>query len=255
MKKIVLIILALFLIPLLTVKLQAQESEADSPEQAWLEEDVIYTPKLLPGNPFYFLKKWKERLELGFAITSEKKAAKRIEIATRRLAEVKVLSEKDSELAQQWLEQYQEELEKLSQEMEQLPEGKVDWLLEHVGQMTLKHQAVLLRVYEKAPESAKKGLENALEKSLKGHQQAVESISRENQNQAAEKIQKEQEKILRFMERFEEKIEAGTGERKGVLNQIREQLEIQVQEQNQGQEQEPVETQTQNQGRNRENQD
>jgi len=225
-KIIVLVILALFLIVVPGVLAQkVTEPPTTVPVQNWLEGD-IYTPKLLPTNPFYFLKTWKERFELIFAATPEKRVAKRVEFTTRRLAETKALFEKRSAKAEKWLERYQSQLETLQNEMAKLPEEKADWLLEHVGEVTQKHQEILLDVYEKAPEQAKKGLENALGNSSKGHQRAIEAISEQEKQRRV--LKKLEGKKIRLMNRLEQ-IEA----RGEVFQQIRQQLQNQLQEQEQ----------------------
>jgi len=175
-------------------------------------ERPIYRPRLLPTSPFYFLKTWKEKWELSLARTVEARIAKEAEIAHRRLAEAKVLLEKKPELAEKWLEKYQQRLENLDETIEKLPPEKAVAVKEHVAEMTLKHQKVLLEVLEKAPESAQKGLQNALEKSVKGHQRVVETLEKDRQKKIKEKVQKNQGKILEKMEKVQMRI----GERAGT---------------------------------------
>lgn len=183
MRKITLLA-ALFFIPLFTAPgIFAQESTV-SAEQAWAETGEIYTPKILPNNVFYFLKSWKERVEIFFANTPDRKAAKRLEFATRRLAEIKSIIKDDPALVEQLTNRYQEQVRLTLQEAEQVREQSRERLMEHVGEVTLKHQQVLLGVYQSAPESAQKGLQNALDQSMRGHNQAVQSVSKDKkQNQ------------------------------------------------------------------------
>lgn len=226
MKKVFLFFLLLALgLMVASPRIMAQDV-ASSPSEAWLEEGVIYTPKLLPTSPLYFLKRFKEKLELNFAFSLERKVQKRIEFATRRLAEARALMEKNPELADQWIEKYQEQLSFLEEGVAQLPEEKSDWLREHVGQMVLKHQLVLMNVYNKAPDAAKAGLERALENSFKGYQRAMESVSQDDQAQQ-KNIQVREQQLLKKVEQAQQKIGADTG----VLQRIHSQLQERIMEQ------------------------
>ncbi len=139
---------------------------------------IDYAPRLLPTSPFYFLKSWKEKLELLLARKTERKVVKRLEFANRRLAELKGVAKKQPELVNKLADRYEEQLFLLEKEAQKLKEQDKESLMEHVGEVMLKHQEILLEVLEKAPEAAKKGLENALEKSRKGHERAVKAVSK-----------------------------------------------------------------------------
>ena len=221
MKKIIFLILALCVFVFVPTRVVAQEA-TDNLEQ------IDYTPRLLPTSPFYFLKGIKENFELLLANTPEKKVAKRIEITNRRLVELKVVVEEKPELAEKLAGRYEQQLESLDQEVRQVAGDKKEELAEHVSEVTLKHQSILLDVYQKVSEQGKKGVGNALEKSIHGHQQAVESVSKEKQVEIKEKVLERKTEVIQKMERVEEQVRQevreGGGEGVEVLQRVREQL-------------------------------
>ncbi|MBL7078122.1 hypothetical protein ISS42_00495 [Candidatus Shapirobacteria bacterium] len=215
------LILALCVFVFVPVKVVAREA-TDNLGQ------IDYAPRLLPTSPFYFLKGIKENFELILANTPEKKVAKRMEIANRRLVELKAVVEEKPELAEKLAGRYEQQLELLGQEVEQVAEDKREEFAEHLSEVTLKHQSILLDVYQKVPEQGKKGIENAIEKSINGYQRAIESVSEEKQVQIKEKVLERKMEVIQKMERTEERVrqevKEGGGEGVEVLQRVREQL-------------------------------
>lgn len=231
MKKITLLVLAFCIFVFIPARLFAQEatgtSEISVGDTSWLEQ-IDYTPRLLPTSPFYFLKQFKERVELVLAKDPEKKVVKRLEFANRRLVELKAVVEKKPELAEKLAGRYEQQLELLDQEVGQVVEDRKEELAEHVSEVTLKHQSILLDVYQKVPEQGRKGIENAIEKSIHGHQQAVESVSKEKQVEIKEKVLERKMEVIQKLERTEEqvreRVQEGEGEGVEILQRVREQL-------------------------------
>jgi len=168
-------------------------------------EEEIYTPRLLPDNPFYFLKGMKEGIELFLARAPERQAEKLAEIATRRIAEAKVMTKKGKpEFVDKLMVRYQEHLERA---MERVAEAKekgrdVERVIEIVTQATSQHQGVLSEVLEKVPEKAKEAIQRAIEVSGRGQQQALEAVSGEKREELREKINekiKERPKIKEIL--------------------------------------------------------
>jgi methionyl-tRNA synthetase len=85
-----------------------------------------------------------------------------------------LMSEGEVEEALEVLREYLATLEELTQDTSELSE--VEAHAAHILYVTSKHLAVLIRVYEKAPETAQKGISNALAKSTKGHSNAFKHI-------------------------------------------------------------------------------
>ena len=210
-----------------TATTQATVEVVDFSDRLW---EPIYTPSILPDSPFYFLKLWKEKLELALAQGAEKRVAKRVEILTRRLAELKAMGEKDPGSIEKHTLRYQNQLVLLEGDLANLGDEKNDWLREHVGEVTLKHQEVLLGVYENAPEAAKKGLENALENSLKGHFQAVGSLSEEKQEKLEEKVADKTERVIQKLEQVQQRVREEENEDKGEGEEALERVRMELQE-------------------------
>ena len=174
----------------------AQE-EATSPAEA--VEEPIYTPRLLPDSPFYFLKRIKERIELFLAQAPEAKAEKYAELATRRIAEAKVMIKRNkNQFVVKLMEKHQEHLDKAEKKIEEAREkGKdVERVLAIVAEATSIHQKVLADVYEKVPEQAKEAIEHAMEVSSRGQERALEAISKEKREQLRQHFEERLEECL-----------------------------------------------------------
>lgn len=78
-----------------------------------------------------------------------------------------LMGEGDAEGAIEALEKYLEDLKALSQFADTLTEDELH--IAHVLYVTSKHLVVLARVYQKVPDSARKGVGNAIVRSTKGH--------------------------------------------------------------------------------------
>lgn len=159
----------------------------------------IYTPRLLPDNPFYFLKTWKEKIEIFLARTPEAKAEKYVEMATRRVAEARQMVEKNKlELVERLMEKHQEHLERAMEMIEEAKEkGKdVEAVLERVTEATSTHLQVLAEVYEKVPEQAKEAIEHAMEVSSRGQERALEAISKDKREEWRQQVEEKIENCL-----------------------------------------------------------
>lgn len=134
------------------------------------QEADLLSLGLLPDSPFYFLKTWKEQIQLFFTFDAEKKAEQYLHLADVRLAEYQKMIEKGKEeIAQRVLVKYEKQLgHALSKAQELQNKGKDNQgLLKKIEDTTVKHISVLEKNMEKASENAKKGFEKALESSKK----------------------------------------------------------------------------------------
>jgi len=128
------------------------------------------SPGILPDSPFYFLKAWKEAIQNFFTFGAENKAKQFLHLADVRLAEYQKMIEKGkTEIAQKTLDKYQKQLDHALQKIEELKnKGKDVASISQKAEDTVnKHIEVLQRNLEKAPDAAKKGLQNAIENSSK----------------------------------------------------------------------------------------
>lgn len=167
MKKIFLITILLFLLLSFGIQVFAQDTELPS-------------PGLLPDNVFYFLKTWKEQIQLFFTFNAEKKAEQYLHLADVRLAEYQKMIEKGKEeIAQRVLAKYEKQLgHALSKAQELRNKGKDNQgLLKKIEDTTIKHVSILEKNMENASENAKKGFEKALKASKKvAQEKAVQSF-------------------------------------------------------------------------------
>ena len=211
MKKFLFVLVSLFLfVGLFQARVWAEEMVVDDV----VAEEYVYTPRLLPGSRFYFLKGWKEKVELALASSAEGRVAKRIESANRRLSEVKALLSDNPELAANWAEKYQGELVLLKEEMEDLPENRADWLKEHLAQVNLEHYRVMLEIYSQAPKALQERIEASLRENM--YERALESLPEEKRLKLEEREVHQMEQVLEEME--------GEQVSEGVLEQARNQV-------------------------------
>ena len=124
-------------------------------------------------SPWYGFKKLFEAIELFFASGDYSRAETAMRHAETRLAEVQDCISRGQEKHIEGLMKEYADLLNIS--LSHADNTKDLGLIWKIGNATLKHQAVLQRNLEKAPEPAKKGLQNAINASIKGHQQALES--------------------------------------------------------------------------------
>lgn len=145
-------------------------------------------PGLTPDSPFYFLKSIAEGIGTFFTFGDLAKAERYAELATKRLAEAKVVADKGKlEIAGRVLARYQSQLEKSLTNIEQAKaRGKsIAEVTEIVAQATAKHLTVLEEVLERVPEQAKPAILRAKESSLTGQIKALENLAEERPERAA----------------------------------------------------------------------
>ncbi len=167
-------------------------------------------PGMLPGHALYFLKSWTENIGTAFTFGEANKAERFFNLAEKRLAEVKALTEQErTELAERGMERYEEQMQLALQRAEQAKEKgiSVDKVLSRVSEATLRHQGVLADVYEKVPEQAKEAIERAIQASRQGHEQALQAISEENIERVKQEIQERKQEIKQRLEILRPKID------------------------------------------------
>ncbi|MFH0806428.1 MAG: DUF5667 domain-containing protein [Candidatus Brennerbacteria bacterium] len=138
---------------------------------AQVASSTLPDPGTLPDSPLYFLKSWKEGVQLFFTFGAEKKAEQYLHLAEVRLAEYEKMLEKGKEdIAERTLEKYENQLNRALQKAEELKEKGEEAgeaLKVKAQEATQKHVMVLERNLEKVSESAREGIERALEESKK----------------------------------------------------------------------------------------
>ncbi len=144
---------------------------------------------LTPASPFYFIERFFEGVGTFFTFGDVNKAERYAKLAAERIAEAKAVVDKGKpEAAEIALNRYQDQLEKALTKAEQAQvKGKsVTEVTEIVSQTTAKHLAVLEEVLERVPEQAKLAILRAREVSKTGQIKALESLSKEKPERAAE---------------------------------------------------------------------
>lgn len=146
------------------------------------QDTDLPSPGILPDNPFYFLKTWRETIQNFFTFGAENKAKQFLHLADVRLAEYQKMIEKGkTEIAQRTLDKYEKQLDHALQKVEELKQKSenTENVSQKVEESTSKHIKVLEKNLQKVPEVAKKGLENAIENSSK----VLEKIGRKTQKE------------------------------------------------------------------------
>jgi len=216
--KFTLILLAICLGLSLGLITLAQESsvskEIKLDEEVSAEDLEIEEPRLLPDNPFYFLKNWGRGIRSFFTFDPIKKAELKERFANEKLIEVKKLieQEKSPRFIRKGIENYQKEIEKIEKATDKIKEKpeenpRVDKFLNKF----IKHQALHQRVLQKlenqvAPEVFEK-IKAAREKHL-------------------ERFGKVMTKLEDRMEKFRERLEKNLKEIKGSKYKNFKNLEI-----------------------------
>ena len=165
-------------------------------------------PGMLPDHPLYFLKSWGEGIGTFLTFGDIPKAERYLALAERRLAEANALADKGKpEIAERALERYRERLNRALGKAEEAKQKGLDTdeVLAKVSEATLKHQAVLLEVYEKVPEQARPAIERAMEQSMRGHEEALQAISGEKREQIREEVETRKQEVFQKVEQLRER--------------------------------------------------
>ncbi|MEK7555469.1 MAG: DUF5667 domain-containing protein [Patescibacteria group bacterium] len=131
-----------------------------------VDEEVSYqeigteTPKLLPNNPFHFLKEWNWNIKRAFTFNPEKRAELELKISNEQVAEIKRLQEVDPNNVKaigKAANNYQDNVERLKNRLEAIKETSenpnVDNLLNKLTDNSLKHQRIFDNLKTKLEEN------------------------------------------------------------------------------------------------------
>ena len=154
-------------------------------------EYMLPYPGILPGHPLFFLKSLRDRLVEFFINDPLKKAEYHLLLADKWLnSGLFLLEQGKTDLAEGAFTKGENYLEKALEEVEKAQKTGKDTsaLMSKLSLATLKHQEVLTEVLGKVPDSAKKGLQNALEKSQKGIERVREIQKRKLEQRLQERM-------------------------------------------------------------------
>lgn len=155
-------------------------------EAVALDEDIqpedleVSEPRILPDNPFYFLKNWARGIQMFFAFEPVKKAELRLKFANEKLIEAKKIVEKtkDPEKIKKATENYQQEIERIKERVEKIKEkakenpGVESFLDKFIHQQTL-HQKLLQRLETQVPAEVFEKIKEARERHLERFQEVM----------------------------------------------------------------------------------
>jgi hypothetical protein len=142
---------------------------------------VLASTNSLPGEPLYSVKRTAEYVRLALTFRSERRSDLLIVYAQRRLEEVDQICS-DRDCPETLLDDLAQQTEAAAVEIERVPaEARVD-LLEKIVALTARQQEVLTRMLERASLPARSGLQRALERSQRDHEQARQSLEKEKEN-------------------------------------------------------------------------
>ncbi|MCG2686472.1 DUF5667 domain-containing protein [Candidatus Parcubacteria bacterium] len=213
-------------------------------EEAINEIGGVYTPRILPDSPWYIFKLIRDRFQLLLTRGEVEKAQLELEQINKRVLEFQQLCDIGKCVKyQKMADNFAGRMEKLEEKAGRLKnEGRnVEELVEKLRESGLKHQAVLQRVYERAPEPAKEAVLSAKERALRGLENAVEKLEgvqerqqvrQEVQQQMQEGLQRMKEEAVR--ERFQQRFESWLGGEPGGTEPTVEDVDEGVGQQNQG---------------------
>lgn len=155
-------------------------------EEADLED--LPEPRVLPDSGLYGLKRAAESVRTAFTLGDESKANRGLSIAEMRLAEAKAMAEKEKpEFVDELMNDYEENLERANEIARVTNREEVrERVSERVANATSKHISVLDEVSERVPEHARAKIFAAQEKSMRGNEEALNVLARENPKKAAE---------------------------------------------------------------------
>ncbi len=158
---------------------------------SFAQETDLPNPGLTPDSSFYFLDTLGEKIGMFFTFGAEKKAEKALKYAEEKLAETKAMAEKNkTKAAEKANQKYQKFLGIANQKTQEAKEkGKdIEELAILITEKTLKHQEILAEVFEKVPEEAKEAIQEAIEVSRRGSEEAVRAVTGAKKEELWQKI-------------------------------------------------------------------
>ncbi|MDO8429941.1 MAG: DUF5667 domain-containing protein [bacterium] len=142
----------------------------NAPALAFASHVELPDPGTTPDSALYFLKSWREQIQVFFTLDAKNKAEQFLHLAAVRLAEYQKMIEKGKkEIAERTLAKYEEQIKRATDKLKELKDKKeeVKDLEDKIKAEVSGHEEILKENLAKAPEEAKKGLQQALESSKK----------------------------------------------------------------------------------------
>jgi len=178
------------------------------PTIAIAQEEELPDAGTTPDSILYGLDKAFESISLALTFNKAAKAEKRLQMASERLSELKVMTDKGKpEYFDDLADEYDNNIRaanEIATTAKLLREDKSK-LTELVALATSKHLSVLDKVKENVPEQAKEAITKAKEASMNGQKNALKALSEDKPEKAAEIHSKAAEaRLNRAKEKAEE---------------------------------------------------
>jgi len=193
----------------------AQEApSAEVTEAVNLDEDIqsedlgIEEPRVLPDNPFYFLKNWAREIQTVFTFNPVKKSELRVKFANEKLIELKKMIEqnKNPEAIEKATDNYQKGVEKIKTGAEKIKEKakdnpQVESFLDKFIHQQILHQKLLQKLETQVPPEALEKIKEAREAHLERFQEVMLKLE-DRKEEITEKLDKilEEQKGSKFKE-------------------------------------------------------
>lgn len=180
------------------------------------------TPGVEPDSLLHGLDIAMEKLRLVFTFSSAKRVELHVKYAAERLAEARAMANKGkNDLVEKSITKYHAELENTETELETAKARgeKLDSVVGQIDKVTKRNIVVLTNLLDKVPETAKKGIQNALDKAQKGRAKALEAIDKteeKEEEKEEEKTEKKEEVEEKKVEKEEEKEKEKTEKKEKV---------------------------------------
>lgn len=230
--KLFLILAALSLVLFIGIAL-AQENEgtnsATTEEEITAQDLGVSEPRILPGNPFYFLKEWARTIQSTFTFDAVSKAKLKEKFSNEKLIELKKLIEekKNQKIIEKGIENYKKGVEEIKTATDKIKEKaeestQVGKFLDKFVQQQVLQQRILQKLqtqvgtstFEKIQEAREQHLErfgevmNKLETSKEKAKERLEQILEKISTSTLQKLSTPtQEKIIQIRDRIIEKVE------------------------------------------------
>jgi len=157
--------------------------QAQSADNATVENILGESAGALPDSPFYGLKKFGEGIQLFFTFDKVEKVKLKYRLAQLRLMEADAMARLNkTRLAENALSEYAAGLNETEDDENSLSAAgrNVSSIADLIGNNTYRHILVLQKVYNKVPDSAKPAIKKVLENSMTRQEKIAEKIADNN---------------------------------------------------------------------------
>jgi len=180
---------------------ETAEQAIDLDENIEPEDLGIGEPRILPDNPFYFLKNWGRGIREFFAFNPIVKIQLKEKFANEKLIELKRMIEgkKSAEVIKRAAERYQEEVEKTKQVSERIREKaqenpELEKFLDKFVKHQILHQRLLQKLENQVPPEAFEKIKEARERHLERFGEVMTKLE-DRKEKLQERLENEMGKI------------------------------------------------------------